>query len=528
MSRPSLVDYIVATLNRRGVKRMFGIPGGGSSLDVIDAGARAGIDFVLARTETAAAFMAAVTAELTGAPGVVLTGIGPGAASAVNGIAYAALEKAPVVLISDCRGAGSSLHQAFDQRALYSPLVKAGCRLMAETAGDFDQLLDLALTRPLGPVHVDLASSDAARPVASSASPARSPEPGVVGDVDAAGRLLAASRRPIIIAGLDARSAAGATGLSRLADGLHAPVLATYKAKGVFPDADPRMIGLFTGARAEAASLEAADLIILYGLDPVEVIPGPWSYAAPLLELAVTPGHRHPVEPAVTLCGPFGDIVEALRPSLRNSAWDPGEVAGLRQRMRERLSLAGRGHNAQTVTEAVQRAAPAGTRLCVDSGAHMFAAMAFWQAAEPLSVLKSNGLSSMGFAVPAAIASALADPPVPVAALTGDGGMMMCLGELATAAESQAKIVCVVLNDAALSLIDIKQRRAQRPSLGVRYPPTDFAAVAKAMGCLGWQVGLDDDLDGALAEAFACDGPAVLDVLVDASGYAAQLEALRG
>ena len=526
--RPNLADHMIAALCRRGVKRMFGIPGGGSSLDVIDAGARVGMDFVLARTETAAAFMAAVTAELSGAPGVVLTGIGPGAASAVNGIAYAWLERAPVVLISDCRGAGASLHQAFDQRALYEPLVKAGCRLTAETAGDFDTLLDLALTRPLGPVHIDLASSEAARPVVSPASVSRSPEPGLAGDVDAAGRLLATSRRPIIIAGLDARSAEGATALRQLANGLHAPVLATYKAKGVFPDADPRMIGLFTGARAEAASLEAADLIILFGLDPVEIIPGSWPYAAPLLELATTHGHRQPVEPAAILCGPFGDIVEALRPSLRNSAWDPGVVAGLRQRMRDDLSLAGRGHNAQTVTEAVQRAAPAGTRLSVDSGAHMFAAMAFWQAAGPMSVLKSNGLSSMGFALPAAIASVLAEPQVPVAALSGDGGMMMCLGELATAAEAGAKIVCVVHNDAALSLIDIKQQRAQRPSLGVRYLPTDFAAVAEGMGCRGWRVGPDDDLDRALAEAFACAGPAVVDVVVDASGYGAQLQALRG
>ncbi len=528
MHHPSLADHMVAALCRRGVRRMFGIPGGGSSLDVIDAGARAGIDFVLARSETAAAFMAAVTAELTGGAGVVLTGIGPGAASAVNGIAYASLEKAPVVLISDCRGAGASLHQAFDQRALYQPLVKAGCRLTAETAEDFDQLLDLALTRPFGPVHVDLASSDAARRVTALAPPQRQPEPGLVGDVDAARRLLAASRRPIFIVGLDARSAAGATALLELADGLHAPVLATYKAKGILPDADPRMIGLFTGARAEAASLDAADLIVLFGLDPVEIIPGPWPYVAPVLELAMAPGHRQPVEPKLTLCGACGEIASALRPSLHGSDWDPAEVAGLRQRMTEALSLAGSGHNARSVTEAVQRAAPAGTRLSVDSGAHMFAAMAFWQAARPLSVLKSNGLSSMGFALPAAIASVLAEPRVPVAALSGDGGMMMCLGELATAAEAGGKIVCVVLNDAALSLIDIKQQRAQRPTLGVRYPPVDFAAIAEGMGCRGWRLGRDDDLDAVLAAAFDCAGPAVVDVTTDASGYAAQLAALRG
>jgi len=161
-SAASLADFIIDRLSRRGVRRMFGVPGGGSSLDLIDAGARAGIDFVLTRTETAAAFMAAVTAELTGTPGVVITGIGPGAASAVNGIAYAALEKAPVVLFSDCHESEATLHQAFDQQALYRPLVKGSCRLKPENADEFDALVDLALTRPYGPVHIDLSAAPGA------------------------------------------------------------------------------------------------------------------------------------------------------------------------------------------------------------------------------------------------------------------------------------------------------------------------------------------------------------------------------
>ena len=120
MSAPNtLAESIVAALVRHGVQRMFGTPGGGSSLDLIDAAGAQGIEFALARTETAAAIMAAVTGELTGTPGVVLAGVGPGAASTVNGIAYAHLERAPLVLFTD--GPASSLHQAFDQSALFAP-----------------------------------------------------------------------------------------------------------------------------------------------------------------------------------------------------------------------------------------------------------------------------------------------------------------------------------------------------------------------------------------------------------------------
>ena len=127
-TRRTVATTLMAELHRRGVRRMFGVPGGGSSLDLIEAGAAQGIDFVLARSETAAAIMAATTAELTGAPGVVLTGLGPGAAAATNGLAHAALDRAPVVLVSDAyppEVAARVSHQRIDHAALFAPLVKA-------------------------------------------------------------------------------------------------------------------------------------------------------------------------------------------------------------------------------------------------------------------------------------------------------------------------------------------------------------------------------------------------------------------
>ena len=154
--------------------------------------------------------------------------------------------------------------------------------------------------------------------------------------------------------------------------------------------------------------------------------------------------------------------------------------------------------------------------------------MARWPAAAPYDVLKSNGLSTMGFALPAALASWLEEPDRPAVAVTGDGGMMMCLGELSTASRLSANVTIVVFNDAALSLIDIKQQRQQRPPLGVRYPKSNFADAARALGCDAWTVGAQDPLEFALSEAFETDGPTLVDVTVDPSGYRDQLTALRG
>jgi acetolactate synthase-1/2/3 large subunit len=157
----------------------------------------------------------------------------------------------------------------------------------------------------------------------------------------------------------------------------------------------------------------------------------------------------------------------------------------------------------------------------------MFSAMAFWESRGPYDVLKSSGLSTMGYALPAAIASALHEPGRPAVAMTGDGGLMMCLAELATAVRYGLNIVVVVFNDAALSLIDIKQQRQQRQSRGVRYPAVDLAAAARGLGCRAWRVDEGAPLEPVLAEAFAGTGPAVVDVAVDPAGYGAQLAGLR-
>ena len=105
---------------------------------------------------------------------------------------------------------------------------------------------------------------------------------------------------------------------------------------------------------------------------------------------------------------------------------------------------------------------------------------------------------------------------------------MMCLAELSTASDLGCNLTVVVLNDAALSLIDIKQQRQQRPPSGVRTPAADFAAAARGLGCRAWSVGQGDPLEPVLKAALAADGPTLVDVAIDPSGYGAQLEALRG
>lgn len=558
MTGPTVAEHLAAAFARHGVKRMFGVPGGGSSLDVIEAAAVVGIDFVLTRDETAALMMAAATAELSGTPGVALTTKGPGTANAVNGVAYAALDRAPVVFLTDGFTAAETrwvTHQVFDQAAMLAPVTKAASRLEGPGAvADIERLLVEARNAPLGPVLMEL-SSEAAKvrlPAASLPLPATPPAtPFSTGGrsaavlsaadgtlqsdpaaLEVAKRLLAAARKPVLILGLEAREPAAAAAVQRLADALQGPVLATYKAKGIVADEDPRYISEFTSGAAEAECVEQADLIVLCGLDPVELLRQKWRYSAPVIDVAAV---RHPVHYLVPTAGLYGSIaatLAALQPVAARSAWERAELSRLRERVRALLACkAGEGISPQQIVEcaaARSRALPEWPRITVDAGAHMFSAMAFWPCRQPCDVLISNGLATMGFALPAAIASALHEPARTTIAFTGDGGLFMCLAELSTAVQCAARILVVVFNDGALSLIDIKQQQRGLPVRGVRWERPDFAAVMRGLGGRGYRASTVTEYERALDEALAGEGPALIDVRVDPRGYPEQLKALRG
>ena len=536
-------DAVAAALAEAGVERVFGVPGGGSSLDLIAAAHRRGLPFALARHETAAVIMAATTAELSGRPGAALVTRGPGVSNAANGMAHASLDRAPVLLVADgFTGAERAFanHQWFDHAAMLAPVTKAAAKAVepGTAAGPMTAaLLAAALSAPCGPVLLELSGAAARAPAALPPPPGRAGASNAP-DAAALGRaktLLAEAQRPALIAGLEAATPENCAALRRLLEALGCPGLVTYKAKGVVPDAHPLFAGVFTGGAAEAPVLAEADLILLAGADPVEFIPQPWRYAAPVVEIGTAPRTTHYLTPAAALHGPLEPAFAALAESARQSAWTAREIADHRAawlgRMANPAAAGNRGLSPQAVVELAQdacRRSGADPRIAVDAGAHMFPATTFWQASRPGDLLISNGLSTMGFALPAGIAAALHDPRRGALAFTGDGGLLMALGELATAAALGAKLVVVVFNDATLSLIDIKRDARSLPEGSLDGPLADFAGAMRALGGLGLRAATEQEYAAALDQALAASGPALIDVLVDPGSYPAQIKALRG
>ena len=535
----TVAQVIAEVCSRHGVHRIYGLPGGGSSLDVMQACAALDMPFILAHTEAAAGMMAAADAEANGGIAVVVTTQGPGTASVVNAIAHAALDRVPVLLITDGWTAQQSVHdshQVFDQQALMKPLVKAHTRLQCEQVADeLERLIALAMKEPWGPVYVELTGENARRKVVH-----QHVDPGhcvsIQHSVDetgllAAKRLIGQARRPIVIVGLEARDPEVAQKVRAFVQQLRCPLLTTYKAKGTVPDAEAPMLGLFTGGALERESVGSADLIILCGIDPVELIGRPWGYHVPVLDLSPIDHAPHYVEPMLKLRLPLTDALDALSSVTPSTGWPVEEFATLKSSMRTRLGYEGQGEGL-TPEQVVSIAATASTshdpRIAVDAGAHMFSAMAFWNAKRPGDVLISNGLASMAFALPAGIALSLSDRSRQVMAFTGDGGLLMCIGELATAAREGVKLCVIVFNDSTLSLIQIKQQSRGLARDGIGWPRLDFAAIARGFGLEACSVATAQNYQAALERAFETQGPYLIDVQVDPSGYLAQSQALRG
>ncbi|MFZ4408225.1 MAG: thiamine pyrophosphate-binding protein [Paracraurococcus sp.] len=535
-------EAVAAALQAAGVPRLYGMPGGGSSLDLIEAAAARGIPFILARQETAAVIMAATEAELSGRPGAVVVTRGPGVGNAANGMAQASLDRAPVLLLADgFTGAERAFanHQFFDHAGMLAPVTKAAAKAVEPGGAPGAMaatLLETAMAAPRGPVLLEISGQVARGPAAALPVTGAAPEAGPPAGpaLEAARRLLAESRRPVLVAGLEANDPAACAALRALAERLGCPVLVTYKAKGVLPDQHPLFGGVFTGGEAEAPLLREADLIILAGADPVEFIPQPWRYAAPIVELGTAPRPLHYRAPAAALYGALAPALAALAAGAGRGGWEAGPIAAHRAAWLAGLANAPGGNNGLSphavveIAQAACRAAGRDPRVSVDAGAHMFPCTTFWQAGQPGDLLISNGLATMGFALPAGIAAALHDPARGALAFTGDGGLLMALGELATAVALGVRLTVVVFNDATLSLIDIKKGGRELPGGALGWPMADFAATMQALGGIGLRAADEAGYAAALAEALAAPGPALVDVRVDPGSYPAQIKALRG
>ncbi len=523
-------DLIVATLKAAGIRRGFGIPSG-NVLPLMEAMRKGGLDFVLTAHEGSAGFAADVTGRMTGAPGLCIATLGPGATNLATGVGNAWLDRSPMIAITcnlNTDQLGRRIQMWIDHHALFKPITKATLPLATGRIGaTLREAVRLALSEPKGPVHLDLPEDVALALAREEVPPAAQPTRIAAAPDDALARahdLIAAAKRPIAVLGSSAMRLADPARLRHVVERHHLPFATTTMAKGMIDEDHPLALGCIERAcrQIQRRMLRSADLIVGLGYDTVEVEYEAWIGDVPLLQIDIEPAD---VAPSVHLIHQVtGDLDVSLAHladarALRND-WSESSLAEHRRAFQASLRPAANGFTAHAAIDAVRRALPRQGLLAFDVGAHTHQIASQWTAHAPKTFHITNGWSSMGFGLPGAIAAKLARPDLPVVCLIGDGCFQMTCGEVATAKRLGLALPVVVLDDRWLALIKVKQIRRQFPLYGTALQEEEYRAPpAHYFGVPAVGVTDADALKQALRQALAATGPTVIEAVVDSEHY---------
>lgn len=527
----TVAQVIAESFRSAGITRVFGLPGG-ETVELLDELRLQEIDFILVKNESSAVFMADSYAQITRRPAVCMTTLGPGAANAVMGVAHCYLDRTPVVIITaqkpDSQLVGYT-HQVIDLHALFAPITKASIKVTSSNAGQVvSQALALATTGRPGPVHLQLASDVAAEPsegpaVTHNADTTEHEMPPEA-EIMAAQALLAESKRPLIMAGLGMEPQAPYAQLANLAEILQAPVITTPKAKGALPYDHPLCAGVIGLARNESILelVVESDCVIAVGFDVVELV-RKWDYSGDLIWVAGWLNEDPRLSSKCELVGDMAKILERLATvtPVTTEEWGvPRLIRYASEHQAPDVVSPAPGHmTPQATLRILREATEQDAYLAVDVGAHKIYSSDEWAAYTPNRFLLSNGLSSMSYALPAAIGAVEAEPDAQVICLTGDAGLAMNMGELGVLSERHLPVVVILLNDGAIDLIRSHQRSAGKPIFGTEFSPPHYARIAEAFGIDARRVGSDSEFANALQEALARRQPALIEVMLDPTSY---------
>ena len=524
-------DLIVKILRSAGITHGFGVPSG-NVLPLMEAMRTGGIEFVLTAHEGSAGFAADVTARMKpGVPGFAIATLGPGATNLATGVGDAYLDRSAMIAITCTLNEaqlGRRIQMWIDHHTLFKPITKATLRLeKGRIVETLKEAIRLSLAEPQGPVHLDLPEDVAVAPATETLPALAAPQPlpkAPDAALEKAAKLIAAAKRPLAVIGTNAMRM-GQPELLRAFVEKHAiPFASSTMAKGLIDEDHPLSAGCIERAKRKVQRklIARADLVIGLGFDTIEVEYEAWVGTVPVLAVDI---ERPDVDASVTVVHEvIGDLDHSLArlaalPAARNE-WPADEVAGHKAAFQRSLRPQTARFSPHMAIDSVRRVLPDTGVLAFDVGAHTHQIASQWTAHAPRTFLITNGWSSMGFGLPAAIAAKIARPDLPVVCMLGDGCFQMTCGELTVARRLNLTLPVVVLDDRWLSLIKVKQERRELPLYGTHtLAPTDLPPPAHYFGVPVVAVRDGAGLERELAKALNADGPTVIEAAVDGSHY---------
>jgi len=530
----TVAEQLIRRFREQGIKYVFGVPSG-SWLYYMEAMRKEGVDFVLVSNEASGGFMADVCHRLTGTPAVCYGTVGPGATNLSTGVVGALLDRSPLIALTSEppeKLIGRTVQMAIDQQALFRPITKWTGRMTPDRVDQiFSQAMRIALSEVPGPVHIglpeDLGPKSAPQAAESAVfGPVKGQQslPADEASLLRMEKVFAKARKPVLALGLGAiRAKAGAL-IVALAEKHNIPVVLTPMAKGLVPEDHDWYAGVLFHALSDkvAETHRQADLVVSVGYDPVEFNFEDWMPSVPLL-------HLDSVEADIDRShyGEVHDILGSLPESLGRllalpplaSNWDKAALKARRDNMFALMEPAPGSFGPCAALSILRDVLPQDGIMACDVGAHTHLIGQMWRTPAPNLQLMTNGCSSMGFGVPAAIAAKLAMPDRRVACVTGDGSFLMTAGEMALARRRKLPVVFVVLADQNLELIRLKQERKGFTSYSTYLYEEECPTAEYVFGVPVIRADDAETYRAALVKAFETDGPVIVEAHIDSAEY---------
>jgi len=517
-------DLVVETLQGLGATTVFGLPGQ-HALGMFDALRRSSLSYVGLRVENNAGFAADAYGRITGEVAPLLLSTGPGALTSLAALQEAAAASAPVLAISSqipTAGLGGGrhgyLHELRDQKASVRDIVKSvhTVRTASQIPSAIAAAWESALTAPHGPVWVeipqDVLLAGTVLPVVSAldATPrALYPRPELT---LVAAHLLSNAERPVIIAGGGVVRSDAAGKLRALAEKIDAPVVTTFGGKGAFPWEHPLSLRSWLEDRYTTDFLESADVLLVVGSGLGELSSNYHTFAprGRVIQIEADAGKLESNHPAL---GIHSDAREALADLLE--AVEPREDATATERVRELLARVHDRIAAQDLTleqqvlASVREALPDTSPSFWDMTILAYWAWSAFDARHPNTMHSAQGAGGLGYGFPAALGAAAADRTRPVLAVSGDGGAMYSIAELATARQYDLPVTWLIVDDGGYGILREYMTGAFGEATATELSRPDFVALAESFGVPAVRTS-PESLAADLAKAPAAPGPSVV------------------
>ncbi|MDT2758197.1 acetolactate synthase AlsS [Enterococcus xiangfangensis] len=529
-------EIIVNSLENHRVPFVFGIPG--AKIDgVFDTLEDHGPQLILTRHEQNAAFMAQAIGRLTGEPGVVIATSGPGASNLATGLVTATAEGDPILALAGQvkRSDLSKLtHQSMDNAALFAPITKYSSEIQdSETLSEsIANAFRIAKTAKKGASFLSIPQDVTDGDVEGEAiKPLSTPVLGTADDEDIADlvKRIQEAKLPTLLVGMRASGENETQAIRKLVEKTGLPVVETFQGAGIISrELEEHFfgrVGLFRNQPGDML-LKRSDLILAIGYDPIEYEARNWNAEkdARVVVIDEVPMEIDQyMQPEAELIGSIAKTIEKLSNSIEvyQLSTDANQyLATLQETLangkQKSKTADGRVHPLEVI-ETLQKNVTDEMTVTVDVGSHYIWMARHFRSYEPRHLLFSNGMQTLGVALPWAISAALVRPETQIFSISGDGGFLFSAQELETAVRLKQKIIHLIWNDGSYNMVEFQEEMKYGRSSGVHFGPVDFVKYAEAFGAKGLRATNQTELEAAIQAGLATEGPVIIDIPIDYS-----------